>query len=144
MRSSMLVIGITLSFFAIVHAFIPMLPIFSAVYAVGAALALFSLVDVTKPWVVRLLAVASTVAMFLYFFRVLSTSPPFSRQLVPQRRSPRSHRNAHSGLRYDRGVVGVQLSTQRRRQCSQTLETKPFSGCRKKFEPKLKRLPVCH
>lgn len=68
MRSSMLVIGITLSFFAIVHAFIPMLPIFSAVYAVGAALALFSLVDVTKPWVVRLLAVASTVAMFLYFF----------------------------------------------------------------------------
>lgn len=68
MRSGMLVIGITLSLLSIVHAFIPMLPVFSVLYGIGAALALLSLLDVTKPWIVRLLAVASTAAMFMYFF----------------------------------------------------------------------------
>ena len=67
MRSGMLVIGITLSLLSIVHAFIPMLPVFSVLYGIGAALALLSLLDVTKPWIVRLLAVASTAAMFMYF-----------------------------------------------------------------------------
>ena len=68
MRVSMLVIGIVLSVLAVVHAFIPMLPIFSVLYAMGAALALLSLLNVTNAWAVRLLAIASTGAMFLYFF----------------------------------------------------------------------------
>ena len=58
MRSGMLVIGITLSLLSIVHAFIPMLPVFSVLYGIGAALALLSLLDVNKPWVVRVLAIA--------------------------------------------------------------------------------------
>ena len=64
----MLVIGVVLSVLTVVHAFIPMLPVLSAMYAVGAALALSSLFNVTNVWVVRLLAIASTGAMFLYFF----------------------------------------------------------------------------
>ena len=64
----MLVIGIVLSLLAVVHAFIPMLPIFSVLYGLGAALALLSLLNVTNVWAVRLLAIASTGAMFLYFF----------------------------------------------------------------------------
>ena len=68
MRVGMLVIGIALSVLAVVHAFIPMLPIFSAIYGVGAALALLSLLNVTNAWAVRFLAIASTGAMFFYFF----------------------------------------------------------------------------
>lgn len=68
MKGSMLAIGITLSLLSILHAFIPMLPVFSVVYGIGAALALCSLREITNLWAVRLLAVASTVAMFLYFF----------------------------------------------------------------------------
>ena len=36
MRVSMLVIGIILSVLAVLHAFIPMLPVFSVIYALGA------------------------------------------------------------------------------------------------------------
>lgn len=68
MRLSMLVVGLVLSVLSIVHAFIPVLPVLSAVYAMGAALALSSLFNITNTWVVRLLAIASTGAMFLYFF----------------------------------------------------------------------------
>ena len=64
----MLVIGIVLSVLAVVHAFIPMLPIFSVLYGMGASLALVSLLNVTNAWAVRVLAIASTGAMFLYFF----------------------------------------------------------------------------
>ena len=64
----MLVIGIVLSLLAVVHAFIPMLPIFSVLYGLGAALALLSLLNITNAWAVRFLAIASTGAMFLYFF----------------------------------------------------------------------------
>ncbi|MAD06564.1 MAG: hypothetical protein CMP86_04025 [Gammaproteobacteria bacterium] len=64
----MLVIGIVLSLLAVVHAFIPMLPIFSVLYGLGAALALLSLLNLTNVWAVRFLAIASTGAMFLYFF----------------------------------------------------------------------------
>ncbi len=68
MRLSMLVVGLVLSVLSIVHAFIPVLPVLSAVYAMGAALALSSLFNITNTWLVRLLAIASTGAMFLYFF----------------------------------------------------------------------------
>ena len=68
MKGSMLAIGITLSLLSILHAFIPMLPVFSVLYGIGAALALLSLREITRPWAVRLLAVASTATMFLYFF----------------------------------------------------------------------------
>ena len=68
MMVSMLVIGIVLSVLAVVHAFIPMLPIFSVLYGMGASLALVSLLNVTNAWAVRVLAIASTGVMFLYFF----------------------------------------------------------------------------
>lgn len=68
MRVSMLVIGIILSVLAVLHAFIPMLPVFSVIYALGATLALLSLLNITNAWAVRTLAIASTGAMFIYFF----------------------------------------------------------------------------
>ena len=64
----MLVIGIILSVLAVLHAFIPMLPVFSVIYALGATLALLSLLNITNAWAVRTLAIASTGAMFIYFF----------------------------------------------------------------------------
>ena len=68
MRISMIVIGVVLSMLAVVHAFIPALPVLSFLYGLGAALALSSLFNVTNIWAVRLFAIVSTGAMFLYFF----------------------------------------------------------------------------
>jgi hypothetical protein len=64
----MLVIGITLSVLAVLHAFIPMLPVLSVIYALGATLALLSLLNIKNAWAVKVLAIASTGAMFIYFF----------------------------------------------------------------------------
>ena len=61
-----------------------MLPIFSVLYGLGAALALLSLLNVTNVWAVGCLAIASTGAMFA-IFRFLPSCSALSRQLALRR-----------------------------------------------------------
>ena len=68
MRLSMVIIGVVLSLLSVIHAFIPAMPVLATLYGVGAVLALSSLFNVTNVWAVRAFAIASTGAMFLYFF----------------------------------------------------------------------------
>ena len=109
----MLVIGIVLSLLAVVHAFIPMLPIFSVLYGLGAALALLSLLNVTNVWAVRFLAIASTGAMFLYFFGFFRLVQHFHDNWVSRRYGVGGHWYVAFSVRDDCCFVSLQLSTER-------------------------------